>query len=99
MEKDSNEKKTDDSPEKKNKGDKDKGEKDSNNGKDDDIANGKDDETKYTGRRIKHLDHSSGFLPIYTTAEITLLLQDNVKFERVHCVKSGWPELDISPAA
>ena len=34
-------------------------------------------------------------LPIYTTAEVTLLVQHDVVFDRAHCELSGWPELRV----
>eukprot|EP01083_Nonionella_stella_P077370 211236_1 len=34
-------------------------------------------------------------LPIYTTAEICLLVQNDIQFTREHCVASGWPELIV----
>eukprot|EP00948_MAST-09A_sp_MAST-9A-sp1_P003632 g3632.t1 len=36
-------------------------------------------------------------LPIYTTAEITLLVNPFERYERAYCPESGWPELVISP--
>ena len=34
-------------------------------------------------------------LPVYTTAEVTLVVQHDVVFDRAHCELSGWPELRI----
>ena len=41
----------------------------------------------------------SGLYPIYTTAEIGLLVDYEVKFSREHCEMSGWPELVVRDAA
>ena len=41
-------------------------------------------------------------LPVFTTAEVCLLLQPDVVFSRRHCDLSGWPELHVTtckPAA
>lgn len=35
-------------------------------------------------------------LPVQTTAEICVLVQNDVKFSREHCKLSGWPELVVS---
>ena len=36
-------------------------------------------------------------LPVFTTAEVCLLLQGDAVFSRKHCALSGWPELSIEP--
>lgn len=42
-------------------------------------------------------DGGEHFLPVFTTAEVCLLVQHDAVFTRQPCALSGWPELSVGP--
>ena len=62
-----------------------------------------DDEGKVWGGHVLSkasdgYEADSQLLPVYTTAEVCLLAQEDVVFAREHCARSGWPELVVRRA-